>query len=410
LKQGKLALERLEEMVNATFFGLASILIRHIGGHTKGASYRSFPSNLRTLGKREAIKIARLEYANVRAIHSFAAEHKIDCESRRCDTVDIIYDQKQWDECLSAVKLIRELFVQPGDAEGVARYHLWTADEAKEKFYTKGSGPDGNPVLGAVSYEAGSLNAYLFVVGVLRLCVSKGLELNTHTPATKITSDDGLWKVETPRGTFTAKQVVLATNGYTAALAPQFQGLLVPLRGQVTSHRPGLSMPTEGLQTTYSFVYNNGFDYMIPRPPPCEFAGDIVIGGGLFRASNDGLEEFGNTDDTSLNCTISAYLHASTFVFFGDSWGEDQAEGRIRQEWTGVMGYTQDGFPHIGSLKDGLWIAAGFQGHGMVMCWLCGKGLVEKMNGGGGDLDSWFPQAYWTSEERMIKKDTVKVL
>jgi glycine/D-amino acid oxidase-like deaminating enzyme len=398
-------------MVITAFLELNLTLTNLIGGHTKGASYRSFPSNLRTMGKREAIKIARLEYANIRAIHSCAAEHKIACESRSCDTVDIIYDQRQWDECVSAVSLIKECFVQPGDAEGIARYHLWTADEAKEKFHTKGAGPDNEPVLGAVSYEAGSINAYLFVIGVLRLCVSMGVELYTHTPATKITrNDDGLWKVETPRGTFTARRVVLATNGYTAALVPQIQGILVPLRGQVTSHRPGLSMPIEGLQTTYSFVYRNGFDYMIPRPAPYEFAGDIVIGGGLFKAPNDGLEEFGNTDDTSLNLAISSYLHASTPVYFGESWGKDQIEGRIRQEWTGIMGYTQDGFPHIGSLKDGLWIAAGFQGHGMVMCWLCGKGLVQKMNGAGEDLHSWFPEAYWTSEERMVKKGSVKVL
>ncbi|EPE29026.1 FAD/NAD(P)-binding protein [Glarea lozoyensis ATCC 20868] len=380
------------------------------GGHTKGASYRSFPSNYRTLGKIEAIKIARLEYANIRATHQFAAEHKIDCESRSCDTVDAIYDPVQWEECASAVKLMKDCFTEPGDAEGIYRYHLWTPEEAKEKFHIQGTGPDGEPLVGAVSYEAGSIHAYRFVTGVLNLCVQEGLELRTNTPATKtIRTSDGKWSVETPQQTFIANRVVLATNGYTAALCPEMQGVIVPLRGQVTAHRSGTNMPKTGLVNTFSFVYKNGFDYMIPRPAGTEFEGDIIIGGGLFRTPDNGLEEHGNTDDTSLNSAISSYLHESTPTYFGNSWGEDQPEGRIRQEWTGIMGYTLDGFPHVGHIRDNLWIGAGFQGHGMVLCWLSGKALVEKLDGIEGDVDSWFPKAFWTSEERRTAKGTLDI-
>ncbi|KAF4630861.1 hypothetical protein G7Y89_g7275 [Cudoniella acicularis] len=320
------------------------------GGHTKAASYRSFPSNVEALGLSGAMKIVRLEYANIRAVHAFAAEHKIDCESRSCDTVDIIYDQAQWDECVSAIQLIQESFTEEGDSEGVARYQLWGAEEAKEKFLVKGKGVEGEPVLGAVSYEAGSLSAYKFVIGLLKLCLKATLEFFTNTPATKLTKGDGgIWDVETPRGVVRARRVVLATNGYTGFISNKFQGSIVPLRGQITAHRPSSNMPKSGLETTYSFIYSNGYEYMIPRPQTSPFAGDIIIGGGLVKASNEGVSEFGTTDDSSLNTEISSYLRKTTTSYFGESWGDDDKEGRIRREWTGIMGYSADGFPFVGT-------------------------------------------------------------
>lgn len=50
--------------------------------------------------------------------------------------------------------------------------------------------------------------------------------------------------------------------------------------------------------------------------------------------------------------------------YFGkENWGED---GKVLQEWTGIMGYTKDGQGIIGEApgQEGLWICAGFNGHG----------------------------------------------
>ena len=49
------------------------------GGHTKAASYRAFLDHEQELGTAEAVKIARLEYDNIRATHEFARRHGIQC-------------------------------------------------------------------------------------------------------------------------------------------------------------------------------------------------------------------------------------------------------------------------------------------------------------------------------------------
>ncbi|KAG9237128.1 FAD dependent oxidoreductase [Amylocarpus encephaloides] len=375
------------------------------GGHTKAASYRSFPSNLQTLGKDEAIKIARLEYRTIQATHNFARAHNIDCESRNCDTVDIIYDDGQWADTISAIALMKEIFTEEGDKDGVARYHVYDASEAQKKFHVHGQGTEGESVKGAVCYEAGSISAYKFTIGILKLCMSRRLQLYTNTHATRIFKGlDGIWNIETERGVVKGKRVVVATNGYTARILKQFQGAIVPLRGQVTAQRPGSSMPSAGLETTYSFIYGSGYEYMISRPRDSMYPGDIVIGGGLVKAPQEGLYEYGTTDDTMINSIISTYINDSTESYFGSSWGDDHEDGRVRREWTGIMGYSPDGFPFVGEVpeKENMWIAAGFQGHGMALCWECGRGLVEMMDGV--DAGEWFPEIFRVSKERMGRR------
>jgi glycine/D-amino acid oxidase-like deaminating enzyme len=287
---------------------------------------------LEALGTDEAIKIVQLEYENIKATHRFSRHHAINCELFDGDTVDIIYDQMMWNDAVKSIELMRKLM--PGDLQGAAKYTLHTSDDASSKFFCKGDKP-----IGAISYEAGSLVAYKFVIGILKLCLGKGLNLQTNTPVTHLAKNEiGEWIVGTDRGIVSAKRVVLATNGYTAYLVKNLRSVIVPLRGQVTAQRPGSNIPKEGLPATYSFIYSGGYEYMIPRPLSSEYARDIIIGGGLVKAREEGLYEYGITDDTTLNSEISRYLSETTPRYFGDNWGADHSDGRIRKQWTGIMG------------------------------------------------------------------------
>ena len=356
-------------------------------------------ANAQAKGMAEAAKIARMELANIRAVHAFAREHDIPCDSHPCQTVDIVYDAAQWELDLKAVQTMRE--VMPRD--DASEYSVHTPDEVREKYYCGKGGEED--VCGAITYEAGTISAYKFVIGLLKLCLQQGLNLQTNTPALDIERrEDGGWNVRTERGTVHAKRLVLATNGYTALLVKKFQGVIVPLRGQITAQRPGQSMPPEGLSHSYSFVYKNGYDYMIPRPKGSRFEGDIIIGGGVVAAADEGISEFGTTDDTVLNEPISAYLHDSLARYFGDSWGADHPSGRIRTEWSGIMGYSADGFPLVGEMPDeaDLWVSCSFQGHGMVSCWMCAKALVAMMEDHDhAELNQWFPDAFRVTRERL---------
>ncbi|KAF2963613.1 hypothetical protein GQX73_g9970 [Xylaria multiplex] len=368
------------------------------GGHTKAASYLSFLHHQHEHGTEMAAKIARLELANIRAVHAFAREHGIDCDSNPCSTVDVVYDPKQWATAQKAVKAMQD--AMPGEEASV--YTLHSPGDMRDRFYCGKGGDEG--VCGGLSYEAGSLNAYKLVIGVLKLSLKKGLNLQTNTPVTSVSKlPRGGYLIDTPRGTITARRVVMATNGYTARLLKRFQGTIVPLRGHVTAQRPGRNMPNSGLPGTYSFFYEKGYDYMIPRPQGSKFEGDIVIGGRLTSAVSEGLNEYGTTDDTTEDGDTMRDLGNTLPQYFGENWGADHPEGRVRSQWTGIMGYSPDGLPFVGEMpgeKD-LWVSASFQGHGMVLCWMSAKALVEMMEGrDGGELRRWFPDVFRISESR----------
>lgn len=370
------------------------------GGHTKCASYRDILDNVRDLGEEEAAKITRLQYNTMRAIHTFAKEHGIQCDSLQGDTVDVFYDQGQVEKARNAVAKIKRVL---GEKDPAARYIFYSPEETEKKFLAQGS-------LGSLQYEAGSLSAYKFVTGVLDLALKKGLNLQTETPALKIARSEDCqkgWTVYTPRGEVKAKKLLLATNGYTAHLYPTLQGVIVPLRGHMTAQRPGSGIPKEGLGGTYSFIYDSNYEYMIPRPPGSKFAGDIMIGGGAARAPNEGLFEWGETDDTTTDDFIRSYLEDCTKKYFGTNWGEDDPEGRLRKAWTGVMGFSADGFPLVGQVpgEEDLYVAASFQGNGMVLCFEIARALVAIMNEEDErELNRWFPKAFRMTSERTKHK------
>lgn len=366
------------------------------GGHTKAAAYREFLDNMSRLGEEEAAKIVRFQFNCMRAVHDFAREHDIECDSWQGDTVDVFYDQEQADKAKRSVAEIKRVL---GEYDPIARYIFWNAEETERRFLAQGS-------LGAVQYEAGSIHPYNFVTGMLDLTLKQGLNLQTETPATRILEiEDGIGKylVETPRGKVRACKVVLATNGYTAQLYPGLQGVIVPLRGHMTAQRPGSGLPKGGLLGTYSFIYNDGYEYMIPRPQASKFQGGIMIGGGATKAPEEGLREFGETDDTTTMPAIQGYLEDCTKSYFGSNWGEDHPDGRLRRAWTGIMGYSADGFPLIGQIPDtdDLYVAASFQGLGMVLCFLSAKALVSIMSRTDeAELDQWLPKTFRMASER----------
>ncbi|TKA22235.1 hypothetical protein B0A50_08104 [Salinomyces thailandicus] len=377
------------------------------GGHTKAASYRSFLHHEQSLGLPEAIKIARMEYANIIATHAFAREYGIDCAATLCQTVDIIYSETQLELGKKAILRMRETM---GGSDPAAEYNIYDGDEARRKFLT----PDA---LGAFEYTAGSLSAYAFTIGVLKLALSKALNLQTETPAHRITSTSqngqtNSWTVHTSRGSITTSNLILATNGYTAHLLPQFHGLIVPLHGQIVAQRPGLRLPQEGLKHTYSFIHETGYEYMISRPPGSINAGDIIIGGGLHQLPNDGASRYGVIDDSTLDPTIQAYLRNCTPRFFGHEWGLDHGFGRIKKEWSGIMGASADGLPYVGAVPGaapGLWMTCSFNGHGMVWCLKSAEALIEMITGDEvmqTTVMQWFPQSAVVSSERLRASST----
>jgi glycine/D-amino acid oxidase-like deaminating enzyme len=394
------------------------------GGHTKAASYRTYLQHVKELGKQEALKIARLEYANIIETHRLAETMGLDCENKLCNTVDLIYDRSTFESGKMAIQALRAATEDHEKEVGKAAWYQIHEDiaEVQKQFFV--ASENANPTIkglekleGAFEYVAGRVHAYRFTTGVLSECVRKGLQLCTNTTVDSIqpsqeTSKGSIarWDIISKHNTISAGHVIVAANGYTPYVLKELQGAIVPMRGQITVQRPGSATKLPApLPTTYSFIGRNGYEYMIPRPLS-DGGQHIVIGGGLARLPDAGASEFGTVDDGSLNPTISEYLRETLTGYHGaEVWGETsdtEAKNRVEQEWTGIMGATADGQPFVGEVpgKNGLWISAGFNGHGMVLCLKSAEALVSMIEAGGvHGRPEWFPDSFLISKERLDK-------
>ncbi|PSR92019.1 FAD dependent oxidoreductase [Coniella lustricola] len=287
--------------------------------------------------------------------------------------------------------------------------------------------------------------------------------LQTNTPVTRLIKravDSGgghCWIAHTPRGTITADRVLLATNGHTSHLLPAFSDLIVPVRGQIGALLPPLSSSSSSsslllsqqaqrVQLDASYVFfgtvedehgegqagmststSTRDEYLVQRPLP---NGELILGGGRNLAKNMAVGEW---RDDEVEPQVARYLRselepvldvgraaaastastastasATTASTSTEAASNKQPELEATMEWTGIMAYSRDHGPWIGAVPSalgggsGLFMAAGFTGHGMPRCALAGRGVARMMlaSAGAGVQDHGIPEEFVATAAR----------
>ena len=415
------------------------------GGHCQPMIYYSAPD------------VAGFELATFHFLERFVAKNNIDCDWRTLPQggVHAYFDQDLFDAAVAVVDALAK--TRPGLAKQVA---VVRAGAPAVK-----AGPNDTPVTlddlrlragvaGAlVQKHAASVWPYKLVAWVLERLVttqpSSRFNLQTNTPATKLSKDGQGWLVETPRGTVRAKAVLLATNGYTShLLPPALADLIVPVRAQVAALVPPTTAkgsPADVLASSYVFMgHDHEFadgrgerdEYLVQRPFVDAAAasaqvgsvgpgGHLILGGGRERAANSGV---GVWRDDEVEPAVAAFLrtHLAPALDVGDK-GEPPAPLKADYEWTGVMGFSRDHHPWVGQVPSetlggpagdasSLYIAAGFSGHGMPSTSLCGRAVAKLIRKdlkwtsaedveaeAEAEADHPLPACHWLTAERLDK-------
>lgn len=252
------------------------------------------------------------------------------------------------------------------------------------------------------SFTAAHLWPYKLVMGLLSKLVDEGVNLQTHTPVIGISEEqdlDGNWIVTTDRGTIRSKKVILATNGYTAAISPQFHDKIVPVRGICSRIIAPDASKVSRLTNSYSIRYGQGiYDYMIPR-----LDGSIIVGGAKPKFWHDPKQWYGVTDDSKLIDPAKDYFDGLMQRHF-TAWEESCAYTDM--VWTGIMGWTTDFMPYVGEVpnKPGQLIIAGFSGHGMPLICLASKAMADMVKGSKFE-DTKLPFIFKPTMERLLSTE-----
>ncbi len=213
---------------------------------------------------------------------------------------------------------------------------------------------------GLVIERAGKLHPALFHKGLLDACHRAGVVLCAHTKVTAIDGAAGRFTVRTDKGDCAAKQIVVATNGYTGALTPKLRNKLVPISSQI--------IVTEELpeDLARSLIPNGRTISETPRIPSYYrlLPGDRrVMYGGRARFQDV-------PPDVS-----AVLLHAMMTARWPQLKG-----ARITHSWSGFVAMTSDALPHMG-VEEGLHYCTGCNGSGVAMMTYLGQQVARRILG-----------------------------
>jgi len=155
---------------------------------------------------------------------------------------------------------------------------------------------------------------------------------------------------------FKARYVMLCTNAYSPMIDPYFIGKVIPTRAQCLVTEP----LDEAVLNTCGY---SNYGYMYYR---MTFDNRLLIGGG--RHPHKALEN--DTTEDRINEQVQGTLDTYLAEKFPD------VKKPVSRRWAGIMGFSVDGLPLVGTLPDKsrVGFAVGFTGHGLAM----GAGSAER--------------------------------
>ncbi|BEI80771.1 hypothetical protein CcaverHIS002_0113000 [Cutaneotrichosporon cavernicola] len=275
---------------------------------------------------------------------------------------------------------------------------LFDAGEAERVSRVKGA-------LGMKWTPSGSWHPHRGITALLKKALeNKDMSFYSWAPVASLKEYRGGWTVDCgDRGVIRTKQVVLATNGYTRHLFPDDFAANTGIAAHLTPYRghAGLVVPP----TTYAgdkslkgqYGIENG-PYLIQTP----YAGIVL---GPFNATvvntfGSPRDLYGIDDDSVVVPKFREWLANYCRDNYVD-WGpESEGEGLARA-WSGIMCHSVDMRPLVGEVpgKTGMFISAGYNGHGMATIVNITRCLAQHLVTG--VRDHRLPRCFDISQERL---------
>jgi glycine/D-amino acid oxidase-like deaminating enzyme len=214
---------------------------------------------------------------------------------------------------------------------------------------------------GLLDRRGGGVDPLKLAQGLACVASEAGALVQEQTPVQGLRRHPGGGFVMEVRGQeIRAREVLVATNGYTGDLIPRLAARVIPIGSYIIATEP---LPPD-LQRELS---PNGRMFFDTR----WFL-------NYFRLTPDGRVAFGGRNDLSTDLPLAesaANLKASLLRVFPQLTGV-----RVTHSWTGRLGFSFDLLPHIGQI-DGIHYALGYSGHGVALSIHLGREVARLLAG-----------------------------
>jgi glycine/D-amino acid oxidase-like deaminating enzyme len=305
-----------------------------------------------------AAAIERLEFTRRgRAIAlGLIDELGIDCDLEAQGGLTIASAAEEW----QAIQASGEALQREGFP-----YRLLSHDELREQIATEVPAS----FLGALyNPETVLVNPAKLSSGVAQAARRLGARIYTGAEVFAFSDlPNGRIAVETSRGELEAGRVVLATNAWTPLIAGLLKGRIAPVRGQIFATEPAPRVFLRAMSTNW------GYEYWSQRRD-----GAIVLGGARWAVPDRDEGYYAEELRPEIQGALYAFLTGCFPALAGV---------KVARRWSGIMGFSLDGYPFIGPLpgRERLLVAAGFTGHGGPYWAIAGQCIADLIATGRAD-------------------------
>jgi glycine/D-amino acid oxidase-like deaminating enzyme len=249
--------------------------------------------------------------------------------------------------------LVREAENQPREVE--VDYEIVSRTEQTREI--------GSDVYhGGILYPAhASLHPGKFHQGLLDRAQQAGAQVTPRCCATSINRVRDEFVLQTTNGVLQARDVIVATNGYTDGVVPPLRRRIIPIGSYIIA--------TELLPEALTAQ-------LIPNNRVVSDTRKVVF---YYRLSEDRRRVLfgGRVAAAETNPDVSALpLHRQMTRIF-----PALAATRISRSWGGFVAYTFDALPHLGRHRDGIYYCMGYCGSGVSLAPYLGMRLAQQMLG-----------------------------
>ena len=213
---------------------------------------------------------------------------------------------------------------------------------------------------GCVYHDDASVDPTRLLLALFRRAVDNGATVIDRCAVNALKTSRAGFELLTSRGIVHARQVLLATNGYSGALSPWHQRRVIPIGSYQIATEP---LGAERVRA------------LIPHGRNIVDSRRVVV---YFRPSADGERIiFGGraalAEKDPLTC-VPRLQQMMTRIF------PQLKTVRVTHSWMGWVAYTFDSLPHVGQ-HDGIFYSMGYCGQGVPLAPYFGKRIGQQMLG-----------------------------
>ena len=320
---------------------------RNGGQVATGLSGAGYPQLVHKYGEAMANDIVREGHNALEWIEEFVKSEGIDCDFRRSGRLYGAHSARAYEA------LARKFGAKLPEGLQTGSYMVPKSElksEIDTELYHGGAVQPRHAALDPARYHQGMLDKVLEAgASVIAQCAALNIDRQK----------DGL-VVATSKGDIAARDVVVASNGYTGRATPWMRNRIIPLGSYILATEPLEKEVIDRLLPTDRMIVDTR--KMVVYYRTCPERRRIIFGGRVSVSEPD-------PDITA------PPLHKQMVRIF-----PELAPTRISHMWMGLVGFSFDHLPHMGR-QDGVHYAMGYCGSGVSLAGYMGMRIGQQIAG-----------------------------